>query len=200
MVAAPPFMYIHAEPMSNEEIDKIQSSNQTAVEEFEREMLGLGRSETNNEQSSEYGSPGALEAGHLNHHQDKEPPESHTQEAEAQGEVLTMVLGIHNLVNGQHVVRPVNLDKHQSWTVNYVLAQVSEKKQSWKLYKECQRRREAGLGKQEIDLENKFKKNLRDLSAQGKVWRKQQDDLNAAKGEVVLDRSSARGESSEVIS
>ncbi|KAI9832511.1 MAG: hypothetical protein M1819_004300 [Sarea resinae] len=42
--AQTPFMYIFAEPVTEEQADEIQSSNQEAVREFERNVLGLKRS------------------------------------------------------------------------------------------------------------------------------------------------------------
>ncbi|KAI9808696.1 MAG: hypothetical protein M1825_003848 [Sarcosagium campestre] len=41
-----PFMYLFAEPVSDEEIRRIQSTNKEKFEEFEREVLGIERDET----------------------------------------------------------------------------------------------------------------------------------------------------------
>lgn len=50
-----PFMYIFAEPLSETEIDEIQTTNQAEVAEFERRALGLKHDKIDDEASSEWG-------------------------------------------------------------------------------------------------------------------------------------------------
>ncbi|WYZ38801.1 hypothetical protein EsH8_III_000715 [Colletotrichum jinshuiense] len=42
----PPFMYIFAKPVTGEEIEKIQTSNQAAIAEYEQQILGLAQEES----------------------------------------------------------------------------------------------------------------------------------------------------------
>ncbi|WQF79778.1 hypothetical protein CDEST_04792 [Colletotrichum destructivum] len=42
----PPFMYVFAKPVTSEEIEKVQTSNQTAVAEYEKQILGLAQEES----------------------------------------------------------------------------------------------------------------------------------------------------------
>jgi hypothetical protein len=51
---AAPYMYIFAEPVEEEEIEKIQSSNKDKIEEFERTVLGLHREESEEEKKSQW--------------------------------------------------------------------------------------------------------------------------------------------------
>ncbi|KAM3071947.1 hypothetical protein ACMFMG_008413 [Clarireedia jacksonii] len=44
-----PFMYIFAEPIEEDEIQKIQDTNKAAIEEFERRVLGLHQDKSENE-------------------------------------------------------------------------------------------------------------------------------------------------------
>ncbi|OHE97786.1 hypothetical protein CORC01_06991 [Colletotrichum orchidophilum] len=42
----PPFMYVFAKPVTKEEIEKVQTSNQAAVAEFEEQILGMASEES----------------------------------------------------------------------------------------------------------------------------------------------------------
>lgn len=120
-------------------------------------------------------------------------------EAEAEAEepaddILAMTLTIRNVVNGVYVKRPRELEKQDDWLVEYCLAQIPLKTRAWSLYRACQARRQKGLEKEdEQESGNAYIRRLRKLSASGRAWRKKEDDLNAAKGEMVFDRSSPRG-------
>ncbi|KAK1983440.1 mitochondrial protein Pet127-domain-containing protein [Colletotrichum cereale] len=45
----PPFMYVFAKPVTGEEIEKIQTSNQAAIAEYEQQILGLAQQESESE-------------------------------------------------------------------------------------------------------------------------------------------------------
>ncbi|OHW91746.1 mitochondrial membrane protein [Colletotrichum incanum] len=45
----PPFMYVFAKPVTAEEIEKVQTSNQAAIAEYEQQILGLAQEESESE-------------------------------------------------------------------------------------------------------------------------------------------------------
>lgn len=51
---ATPYMYIFAQPIEEEEVEKIQSSNKDKVEAFEKDVLGLHSEETEKERAAEW--------------------------------------------------------------------------------------------------------------------------------------------------
>ncbi|KAI9793360.1 MAG: hypothetical protein M1816_000252 [Peltula sp. TS41687] len=110
-------------------------------------------------------------------------------------DILAMTLTICNAVNGVYVERPKELTDKDNWSVRYYLSQILSRDRAWTLYQACLDRRRKGL----TDDEKKqarahpYLRRLHDLSRRGRAWRKKEDDLNAAKGEVVFDRSSSRG-------
>ncbi|MCJ1434832.1 hypothetical protein MMC27_004202 [Xylographa pallens] len=52
--ATMPFMYIFAEPVTEAEVNELQSRNQAKIEEFERELLGLHKDEDNTEEDNQW--------------------------------------------------------------------------------------------------------------------------------------------------
>ncbi|KAI9813758.1 MAG: hypothetical protein M1827_003548 [Pycnora praestabilis] len=52
-----PFMYIFAEPVSEEQVEQIQTNNKAKIDKFERDFLGLDREEAVAEQPAEGTSP-----------------------------------------------------------------------------------------------------------------------------------------------
>ena len=96
-------------------------------------------------------------------------------------------LHIYNQVNGESVVRPANITKDDSWIVKYKLEQVFDEERNRTLYTQTRNRRAAALV---WDLESKrgslFTDRLRMISEAGKVWREQQDQLDAQRQKVVL--------------
>ncbi|MCJ1378796.1 hypothetical protein MMC17_001895 [Xylographa soralifera] len=52
--ATTPFMYIFAEPVTEDEVNELQSRNQAKIEEFERELLGLHKDEDITEEDNQW--------------------------------------------------------------------------------------------------------------------------------------------------
>ncbi|MCJ1393798.1 hypothetical protein MMC18_006674 [Xylographa bjoerkii] len=52
--ATTPFMYIFAEPVTEDEVNELQSRNQAKIEELERELLGLHKDEENAEEDCQW--------------------------------------------------------------------------------------------------------------------------------------------------
>ncbi|KAL2873908.1 hypothetical protein SGCOL_010879 [Colletotrichum sp. CLE4] len=49
----PPFMYVFAKPVTKEDIDKVQTRNQAAVQEFEEQILGMASQESSSEHEAQ---------------------------------------------------------------------------------------------------------------------------------------------------
>ncbi|MCJ1404689.1 hypothetical protein MMC11_007915 [Xylographa trunciseda] len=52
--ATTPFMYIFAEPVTEDVVNELQSRNQAKIEEFERDLLGLHKDEDNAEEDNQW--------------------------------------------------------------------------------------------------------------------------------------------------
>ena len=95
-------------------------------------------------------------------------------------EVLALTLTIRNNINGNFVVRPVNLKHHEKWSVEYSLDEVADGQRAWDLYQACQIRRKKKLNDQEVRSEDDdqvdgYIRRLRQMSRQGAKWRRKQD-------------------------
>lgn len=202
-----PFMYIFAEPVTQEEIQAIQTKNQAEIEEFQRRVLNLGPKKETEDSTTSAGpsdteSQGAqnskdspessdVEADDLDSSsaKDEQVPQDLAADQEPPRDLLAMVLTINNKVNGKLVERPVNFTAEDKWSVTYELAEF-EGQAAWLLYKACQKRRQKALegrGEDETDVAgNGYIRKLREISQQGRLWRAQEDKLDRERGIVVL--------------
>jgi len=108
--------------------------------------------------------------------------------------LLAMTLTIRNKVNDKYVFQPENLARSDKWTVEYALAEISSASRAWSLYGACQMRRKKKLDDDDVTAEdvakNYYLRRIRELSEQGRRWRKQQDRIERKTGKVVLDQPS----------
>jgi hypothetical protein len=120
------------------------------------------------------------------------PLEVPTEEAkeESKVDVMTMTLTIRNLVNGEYVERPHQITKDDKWTVEYALVTVPDER-GRTVYEACKKRRRQALTfekKESVNAwNNKYLENLRRLSQKGRVWRADQNEIDAADGMKRLD-------------
>jgi hypothetical protein len=128
-----------------------------------------------------------------------DPKASATEEAifqhvpvrsEPEPELLAMTLTIRNKVNGQYVIRPNRLNKNDQWTIEYALEDVNPARAA-SLYQACKTRRARTLSNERKNVNdawnNRFMKNLWDLSHKGKKWRERQNEIDSAGPLKVLD-------------
>ena len=106
--------------------------------------------------------------------------------------LLAMTLTVRNKVNDKYVLRPEKLDRSDKWAVEYALAEIPSASRAWSLYGACQMRRKKKLDDDDISEEdvakNYYLRRIRELSEQGRKWRKQQDRIERKTGKVVLDQ------------
>jgi hypothetical protein len=123
-------------------------------------------------------------------------------EVESTGDdVLAMTLTIRNKVNGDYVVRPINLHKDDKWEVEYALAEVPQLERARLLYEATKRRRFQALSSakkiQDNPWNSAYLQNLRNLSNKGRYWRQAQTKIDEAAGPPkVLDLKDSASKSS----
>lgn len=179
--AATPFMYIFAEPVTQEDIHAIQTRNKAEVEAYQQRLLNLTPKEDDSDLDSDVQSPSDSETA----------PSEEDQEDQQEGgdkPLLAMVLTIRNKVNGICMERPTNFTSKDNWTVEYELSELSPQ-QGRTLYRMCQVRRSKELkGRGEDELEvagNVYIRRLRQISKQGREYRTREDALDQERGIVV---------------
>lgn len=179
--AATPFMYIFAEPVTQEDIHAIQTKNKAEVEAYQQRLLNLTPKE-----------------GDDSDVQCETAASEEDQDTQSQGEeegnkpLLAMVLTIRNKVNGSYVERPDNFTSKDDWTVEYDLSELSPF-QGRTLYRMCQARRSKelrGRGEDELDVAgNGYIRLLRKISKQGREYRARENELDKERGVVVWSES-----------
>ena len=97
-------------------------------------------------------------------------------DAESSSEdILAMTLTLRNKVNGEDVLRPENMTAADKWSVEYSLVEVAVPARARTLYKACQTRRSKKMEPEDSDVVSGYVQKLRNLSANGRAWRKEQD-------------------------
>lgn len=123
-------------------------------------------------------------------------------EAEQSSPLLAMTLTVRNKVDDKYVVRPENLHRSQKWAVEYSLAEIPSASRAWSLYGACQMRRKKKLDDDDVNEEdvakNYYLRRMREMSEQGRKWRKQQDRIESKSARVVLDRPNPSNQSQAI--
>lgn len=103
-------------------------------------------------------------------------------------EVLAMKLRVRNKVNGQYVLRPLELSSADDWTVEYSLAEIQDAQRAWYLYQSCKLRRQKMLdtARSENSQTLNHAHFLREKSREGAIWRRAMDKEDEARPRVVL--------------
>ncbi|KAJ5570285.1 mitochondrial translation protein [Penicillium hispanicum] len=196
--AVTPFMYIFAEPVTQEDINAIQTKNKAEIEAYQRRLLDLAPTEDDSNLDvppvpETLAEPEATESNTVLYDSDlplEKPIGADAEHAEASGpEIFGMALTIRNKVNDKYTDRPLNLNATDKWTVDYELSELAPA-QARTLYKMCQARREKelmGRGEDEQDVAaNVYIRRLRHISKEGRAHRKRENRLDEEKGIVVL--------------
>lgn len=180
--AVTPFMYIFAEPVTQDDIHAIQTKNKAEVEAYQQRLLNLSPKDDNADLETE--TPTTTEFSSSTTTDD-----SAEQGEEGSKELLAMALTVRNKVNDKHVERPMGFTANDQWTVEYELSELSPS-QGHTLYRMCQARRQKALeGRGEDELEvagNVYIRRLRQISKQGREYRERENELDKEKGVVVL--------------
>ncbi|KAK2809749.1 hypothetical protein FQN50_003594 [Emmonsiellopsis sp. PD_5] len=234
-----PMMYIFAEPVTEEEIDKIQTRNKEKIDAIQRSLLfpeeefevaepeatsikettqgksiedaiggqiteptpsalpsdSLDGSETvasSQTTSSDARSPDYYDSSGSADVQFLQKLESANASPNAQKELFAVALSVRNVVNGRYVPRPENFSAKDKWDVEYVLSSFTSPERAWRVYAQCQKRREKALSPDEEDdsgdgeKDSFFLKKLHELSKDGRIWREKRDLVEQESGTIVL--------------
>lgn len=194
--AVTPFMYIFAEPVTQEDIHAIQTRNKAAIEAYQQRLLNLTPQEDDTDLESDYQTPSESEpeAESTSETSQEDTPKEEKTENENSGQtekpLLAMALTIRNKVNGQYVERPMNLTQTDEWVVDYEISELGTP-QGHTLYRMCQARRQKemmGRGEDELDVAgNGYIRRLRQIAKQGRLYRQRENELDKELGVVVLD-------------
>ncbi|KAI9040933.1 Pet127 family protein [Aspergillus affinis] len=209
------FMYIFAEPVTDEEIHAIQTKNQEEIDAYQRRILNLAPHEDDAEQLSdairseeqeqdqeselanESSEPtdDELTAADQDQDQDQEFAEAFAEAQESaedpenRKELLGLQLIIRNKVNGQFVTRPERLKPKDEWTVEYGLNDMEDNTARLN-YKACQIRRAKAIDNKS-DSRDPFNKTylaqLRKYTLKGRAFRNHENVKDKDEGIVVLD-------------
>ena len=105
-------------------------------------------------------------------------------------DVLAMTLTLRNKINDHFVHRPEQLSPRDKWSIEYSLVEVPNAKKATALYQACQLRRKKKLDSTQVSEESEFIDqyiaNLRKMSAEGKKWRKKEDEKDSKRPLQVL--------------
>ncbi|KAJ5092314.1 hypothetical protein NUU61_007184 [Penicillium alfredii] len=198
--SATPFMYIFAEPVTQEDIHAIQTKNQAEIEAYQKRILNPTpddadvdlesespvSSESEDQTSESSISSSSNSPSPADEYVGAAPEQSGEEEANNR-EILAMVLSVKHKVNDNPVERPKDLTASDKWTVDYELSELGQA-QGWSLYRMCQARREKQLvsrGEDEFGVAgNAFLRTLRALSKAGREHRKQENQVDRDNGVV----------------
>jgi hypothetical protein len=113
-------MYIFAEPMEEEQIDKIQATSKEKIADFERKMMGIEAKET--PASTEPSKPSApiVPTGDSFHMP-----------------LYAATLLVGSTVNGERVERPEHLKPDDDWSIEYLLKEIEDPADAWATYAQC---------------------------------------------------------------
>ncbi|KAL1608223.1 hypothetical protein SLS60_003162 [Paraconiothyrium brasiliense] len=172
----PPFMYIFAEPVTEERADEIQNKNQEAHRAFERDIVGIVKDDpalqaewqeiqdrVDDELNGEHGVvtkkaeraedvEATAEESTLSS-DDTPEEEGHTSAENAdepdvpKGPLIGWTLAVRHRLNGHYVERPVNLTPEDSWTIEYHIRELNETDR-WDLYEKVKKNRNQLIGEE----------------------------------------------------
>jgi hypothetical protein len=169
--AKAPFMYVFAEPVTEEQAEVIQNAGEGQQREFARRVVGLQRAsaEAQEDWQDIQGKVDEQVDQDRTHDkndetQDKSPQveaagDDSSPEA-SKGPLIGWTLTIRNKVNDEYVERPENLQDQDSWKIEYHIKDIAENMR-WKTYNALKARR-----------------RVRRYTQRGRAWRQRQDEMS----------------------
>jgi hypothetical protein len=203
--AKTPFMYVFAEPVTEEQADAIQSKGEAAQKDFARTVVGINKDEEwqniqddvdEQVEEDQSGKPGVETSGlaendlenvekSSNEVDDNEASSLSTDnESSSSGPLMGWTLTTRSKVNGGYTDRPRSFQEDDDWQLEYHIQEIPEESR-WRLYHAVQARRRGLIGHEEEEVD-KGLQNYRNLiqrySNRGRKWRDEQDKLNEEMG------------------
>jgi len=201
-------MQIFAETMTEDEINKIQKAGKDRVADYEKQKADSSSKGPDSvaEVSKAVRSPSTLESNAadtafldeiLDERDAKQTSTDVAQEKKSKS-IAGWTLRIFNEVNGKSVIRPERISANDQWMVKYKIERRGDE-EAKKLYNASRARRSSALVFDEDSrTNNMFIERIRRLSESGKIWRAEQDALDAQREPVELYGSRSGTPESEV--
>lgn len=218
--ASPPYMYVFAEPVTEDEIRKIQTTSKQEIEAYEERLFNPHRfskgkgasgldtvqlSTTDNDgtpttQGEDRGENIAFFENMMGiERSEKTPPGDdlfgeEEIDTSPEKDILAWKLTVQNYVQNQMVVRPIDLQSSDSWAVKYQLEpqSLAMGKRNYTL---CKNRRKSVLRfpQDEDEAVGYYIQQLVNISHEGKKWRRMQDESDSQREQVVLYQTKPLG-------
>lgn len=197
------YMRVFAEPMSEENIEKIQNQGKSKVAEYEKNlMMGIPNKPTEKANGQNMGgksieskiSLSTLESNsgdvafleEIMRKDDDTILATTKTEDTSLGKVVGWEINVFNEVNGRPVIRPQRISSSDRWVANYTIEPIADA-QVKGYYNMTQARRASALSfDMKESKDNYFIQRIRDMSHAGRAWREEQDEIDAQKEKVVL--------------
>ncbi|KAL9623326.1 MAG: hypothetical protein Q9160_002433 [Pyrenula sp. 1 TL-2023] len=199
-----PFMYVFAEPVDEDRIQRIQESKANAWDELMHKLHKSTMTDAESEEaeadtdSSKLPSTDA-DASFLDQlskvkssvegTEGAQPPatDDDSPKQSSPSELCCLLLTIQNRINQAPVTRPTDISESDVWNVDVDITEVNDKR-THQLYDACQKRRRALL---DSDLRGDgaargFTERLRELTQKGRTWKQEQGELDASREPVIL--------------
>jgi hypothetical protein len=204
-------MYVFAEPVTEEQADKIQSAGEEAQKKFAENVVGIKKDDdklkaawqdvqndvdeqvqedenltsvSEAEEETQIVGEDATEASEENVAATEASAEDvAATEDTPKGPLMGWTLTVRSRVNGEYVERPM-LEDEDEWEIEYHLKEIPES-QRWKLYGALKERRRQLVGQKEEEADKGLKHYLdliKRYSKRGRKWREEQDAIDRARG------------------
>jgi hypothetical protein len=193
-------MYIFAEPMEEEQIDKIQSTSKEKIAEFERKMMGIEAEKK----------PADTEPTHST-----QPTAPITPTGDSfHMPLYAATLLVGSTVNGERVERPEHLKPEDDWSIEYLLKEIEDPTDAWATYTQCKATRQkvfvraVETGDEDVDddpfetlqpntemhesdgsvrtFDNYYLEMLRKMAEKGRDYRRRVDEVEEGLEKVVF--------------
>lgn len=211
-----PYMNIFIEPMSEEDIQKVQESQKDQFEDFERRILHgedpgpivdvEGEMDEGVTEQEDGGRDEEKEASSLPVNTTMPMPTGTSSTAANTAfldailntkaaltrptpetrEVMALKLTTQTKINERTEQAPKLIGPTARWTIDYTLERRSDE-QAGKLYRQCRNRRSSALKTvTSRSSDNYYTRTIQQMSEKGAEWRKKQDELDAQREPVML--------------
>lgn len=170
-----PFMYVFAEPVTDERADEIQNTGAEYAKEWARRVIGVGKNDPEaqeawqslqeevDEQVSEDGATNKNDQAAQTSQEMETSVEGETtteqtetdemvvrppkssKDTTSSGPLMGWTLTVRNKVNGHYLKRPENLEPDDNWQIEYYINEIEEES-VWDLYNSVKERRRQLIG------------------------------------------------------
>ncbi|KAK4501517.1 hypothetical protein PRZ48_007326 [Zasmidium cellare] len=205
---SPTALHVFAEPMSENEIDRIQNSQKAKVQEFERNIMGkTSETTTPAPNAKETDAKASSTPGMSSTNSDADvsflSSMSTTKTEDTLKPLFYANVIVQSKVNDEAVRddRPTNLKREDKWEIDYIIKEYDTTAHEWALYEDCRARRKYALTERDDEdggadpdsdgqsrRENGYMKLLKGMAAQGRAFRQKIDALEADQDAVRVDQ------------